>query len=257
MRYVFADTDVAERRLALVAEVFAPATVAFLRDAGPRRPVLAVDLGCGPGHTTRLLAGVLGPGRTVGLDSSSRFVDAARTAGGDGIEFLAHDVTSVPFPTPRAELLHCRFLLSHLADPPATLAAWATQLAPGGRLLVTEVDAIRTRHPTFVAYLEIVDGLLASTSARLYVGRTLDAVPDGGAHRRRTSRVATLAVPNRRAAAMFALNLPSWRDEPSVRSRYDDATLARIATELDAIAAQPGDASEITWELRELVFDHA
>jgi trans-aconitate 2-methyltransferase len=251
--YVFADTDVAGRRLALVAEVFAPATVAFLRDAVPRPPALAVDLGCGPGHTTRLLAGVVRPGRTVGLDSSSRFVDAARAAGGDGIEFRVHDVTSVPFPTPPAELLHCRFLLSHLADPPAALATWATQLVPGGRLLVTEVDAIRTSQPTFTTYLEIVDGLLASTGGRLYVGRTLDAV-----HRRRTTRrIATLAVPNRRAAAMLALNLPSWRDQAYVRAHYDDETLARIASELDELAAASGDVSEITWELRELVIEHA
>jgi trans-aconitate 2-methyltransferase len=230
--YVFADTDVAARRLALVAEAFAPATVAFLRDAVPRPPALAVDLGCGPGHATRLLAAVVHPARTVGLDSSSRFVEAARTAGADGIEFTVHDVTSVPFPTPPAELLHCRFLLSHLADPQELLATWATQLAPGGRLLVTEVDAIRTSQPTFVTYLEIVDG------------------------RPKTSRIATLAVPNRRAAAMFALNLPSWRDQAYVRSHYDDGTLARIATELDEIAAAPGEVSEITWELRELVVEH-
>jgi trans-aconitate 2-methyltransferase len=251
--YVFADTDIAARRLALVAEVFAPATAAFLHDAVPRPPALAVDLGCGPGHTTRLLADVLRPARTVGLDSSSRFVDAARAAGGDGVEFQVHDVSSVPFPTPPAELLHCRFLLSHLADPPAALATWATQLAPGGRLLVTEVDAIPTSRPTFATYLEIVDGLLASTGGRLYVGRTLYAVHG----RRTTSRIATLPVPDRRAAAMFALNLPSWRDQAYVRAHYDGETLDRIARELDEIAGAPGDVSEITWELRELVFEHA
>ena len=253
MRYVFADTGLAGRRLALVAEVFAPATVAFLRDAVPRAPALAVDLGCGPGHTTRLIVDVLRPGRTVGLDSSSRFVDAARAAGGDAVEFQVHDVTTVPFPTPPAELLHCRFLLSHLADPPAALAMWATQLAPGGRLIVTEVDAIRTRHPTFVTYLGIVDGLLASTGGCLYIGHTLDAALE----RRETSRIATLAVPNRRAAAMFALNLASWRDHAYVRAHYDARTVDRIATELDEIAAAPGDVSEITWELRELVLEHA
>ena len=253
MPYVFADSDVAGRRLALVAEVFAPATVAFLRDAVPRPPALAVDLGCGPGHTTRLLAGVLRPGRTVGLDSSSRFVEAARMAGPDGIVFCVHDVTSVPFPTPHADLLHCRFLLSHLPDPRAALASWRTQLAPGGQLLVTEVDAIRTSQPTLATYLEIVDGLLASTGGRLYVGRLLDAVSGP----RKTSRVTSFVVPNRRAAAMFALNLPSWREEAYVRARYDAQTLARIASELDEIAAAPGDISEITWELRELVLEHA
>ena len=98
-----------------------------------------------------------------------------------------------------------------------------------------------------------MDGLLASTGGRLYVGRMLDAVSRG----RTTSRITSLAVPNRRAAAMFALNLPAWRDEAYVRARYDAQALARIARELDEIAAAPGDVSEITWELRELVVDHA
>jgi SAM-dependent methyltransferase len=162
VQYVFADTDVAERRLGLVAEAFAPATTAFLRDVVPRVRALAVDLGCGPGHTTRLLASVLGRARTVGLDGSPRFIAAARAAGGDPVEFIVHDVTTVPFPTPPADLVYCRFLLSHLRQPAAALARWATQLAPAGLLLVEEVETIDTTLPVFRRYLRIVDEVLAA-----------------------------------------------------------------------------------------------
>jgi hypothetical protein len=57
--YTFGDTSLAARRLALLADVFEPPSRAFLaeftRVAGDQLD-LAVDLGCGPGHSTRLVA---------------------------------------------------------------------------------------------------------------------------------------------------------------------------------------------------------
>ncbi len=57
-------------RLAFVADLFDESSRAFLSEAVGFRPRLALDLGCGPGHTTRLLAEVLRPGRVVGVDRS-------------------------------------------------------------------------------------------------------------------------------------------------------------------------------------------
>jgi hypothetical protein len=57
--YAFGDTSLAARRLALLADVFEPPSRAFLEQfAGPvssgAEPLdLAVDLGGGPGHSTR------------------------------------------------------------------------------------------------------------------------------------------------------------------------------------------------------------
>jgi hypothetical protein len=57
-------------------------------------------------------------------------------------------VRTVPFPTGGPSgLLFCRLLLSHHPDPAAALAAWATQLAPGGLLLVDEVERIHSVDP--------------------------------------------------------------------------------------------------------------
>jgi hypothetical protein len=72
--YAFGDSTPAARRLALLAEVFEPTSRAFLDHVGTRLagpPGLAVDLGCGPGHTTRLLSSVLGRG-VLGLTSRRR-----------------------------------------------------------------------------------------------------------------------------------------------------------------------------------------
>ena len=59
--YAFGDSALAARRLGLLADLFEPASRPFLARFADRRLELAVDLGCGTGHTTRLLASVLAP----------------------------------------------------------------------------------------------------------------------------------------------------------------------------------------------------
>jgi SAM-dependent methyltransferase len=81
--YAFGDSALAARRLVLLAEVFEPTSRAFLAHVGAHHsgppPELAVDLGCGTGHTTRLLVSVLGPRRVLGLDQSAlrRYLELA------------------------------------------------------------------------------------------------------------------------------------------------------------------------------------
>ena len=257
MRYAFADSELAARRLALVAEVFAPSTAAFVTAAVPRMPAVAIDLGCGPGHSTHLLAATLGAGRTVGLDGSDHFLTLAQATATEGVSFRRHDVTTVPFPIGPADVIFCRFLLSHLADPARMIAAWSTQLAPGGLLLLDEVESIRTAHPRFAMYIRMVEGLLAHECGTLFVGPVLDALPERKTIRRRSSAVARLPVPDRTAAAMFALNLASWREHPWVRAQYAADTLERLAVELEAIAGADDARTSIEWQLRQIVLEGA
>ena len=99
-KYTFGDSDRAAERLALLAEVFRPTTETFLRARGPAAPSLAVDLGAGPGHTTALLAEVLGPARTVAIERSPAFAARARAHLGahlgPGAEVLQADVRALP-----------------------------------------------------------------------------------------------------------------------------------------------------------------
>ena len=255
MTYAFTDGEVAAQRLRLVSEVFAPPTTAFLRAVAPPPPALALDLGCGPGHSTHLLARTLGAQRTVGLDASPAFIALAEATATDTVGFRRHDVTRVPFPLGPADLAYCRLLLMHLPDPRAALGTWATQLRSGGLLLLDEVEAIETRNPTFTAYLAIVEDMLQRVSGTLYIGARLDGMVDEGMLRRHTSQTTRLAVPDPRAAAMFALNLAAWGGDPSIRARHGDATIERLAGELAAIAARSSAASGIAWHLRQIVLE--
>ena len=74
MSYLFQDTDRAARRLQVLADVFAPSSRAFMQDIVSVVPQLAVDLGCGPGYTTRLLVDTTRCVRAIGLDNSEHFL---------------------------------------------------------------------------------------------------------------------------------------------------------------------------------------
>src|SRR5690348_7426963 len=120
--YTFGDSDLAAERLRLLADAFAPSSRAFVGRLG-REPVrLAIDLGCGPGYTTALLAAGTGATATIGLDSSPRFLARAWRQAPRGVAFGEHDVTRVPFPAPLADLIYGRFVVTHLPDAGAAIA---------------------------------------------------------------------------------------------------------------------------------------
>src|SRR5690242_278432 len=73
MPYLFGDTDRAAVRLQVLAEVFAESSRAFLQDVVKMPPRLVLDLGCGPGYTTRLLDETTQCARAVGLEYSEHF----------------------------------------------------------------------------------------------------------------------------------------------------------------------------------------
>lgn len=78
--YSFRDTDRAGQRLLLVAKVFKTEMRKFLSSSAPKRPKLAVDLGCGPGHTTCLLGEVAQRKILIGVDISERFLQIVRAS---------------------------------------------------------------------------------------------------------------------------------------------------------------------------------
>src|ERR1700676_4153013 len=113
-KYTFGHNLRASARLRRLAEMYEPESRELLRRSGISAPRLAVDLGCGPGWSTRLLRDVLKPDRTVGLDASSVFLEEGGTRHDDDLEFKVHDIVSVPFPVDAPNVMFCRFLLAHL-----------------------------------------------------------------------------------------------------------------------------------------------
>jgi ubiquinone/menaquinone biosynthesis C-methylase UbiE len=252
--YAFGDSDRAAQRLALVARVFEPASQEFLAAAGRRGGALAVDLGCGPGHTTELLSSALGSARCVGLDSSPAYVEAARRRAPAGCEFICHDALAAPYPTGRADTLYARFLVSHLAEPEAAIGVFASQLAPRGRLLLDEVEWIHSDAEPFRRYLALVEAVLASQRQCLFVGPLVAAF---AARDPRTcaNRVRELAVDPRDAAGMFSLNWETLREHAVASARTTASERDALAEALAALRDGGAQAPPITWGLRQVGFE--
>jgi trans-aconitate 2-methyltransferase len=250
--YTFGDSDLAGRRLALVAAVFAKTTRQFLLTRARPAPAFAVDLGCGPGFTTELIRATVGPARMLGVDVSPAFVAAAaKRLADDRTRLLCADALDLPLEVDDADLIFARMLLTHLRDPLDAVDVWRWRLSERGRLLVEEVDSIATEDPTLAGYLDLQREMLVANGHMLDVGPQLDEGlrehPALGAN-----IVTTLLVPAPVAARMFAMNLETWRDRPEVTASHEPEELNALAAGLERIAQGEVEAT-ITWRLRQLV----
>lgn len=249
-RYTYGDSELAADRLAIVAELFGPASETFLRSAVPSAPALAVDLGCGPGHTTRLVHGVTGAHRTVGLDRSPAFVaTASTTLDATGISFLVHDATTLPLPVEPPDLIYARLLLAHLPHHGSIVQRWCAAAARGGRVLLDEVEAVDTDDPLFRTYLdEVAIPVVTSQGGRLIAGPALHEMTDPPNAVRVHDEVVTMRPPAALTAVMFGMNLQVLVDAGEIAPRPDLADGLRTRSE-DA------SVSPVVWRMRQIAFE--
>src|SRR6202012_6042562 len=87
----------------------------------------------------------LHPTLTIAVDFSPAYVEQTRErAGADGVEVIEADVLNLPERIGGAEGIFVRMLLPPLREPLAAVALWRERLAPGGVLLLEEVESIAT-----------------------------------------------------------------------------------------------------------------
>ncbi|PSL55341.1 methyltransferase family protein [Saccharothrix carnea] len=101
----------------------------------PPTPATVVDLGCGTGSLTALLAEAGHHAR--GLDLSERMLAAAR-AKAPGIDFRQGDASNPPYQPGSFDVVLVRHVLWALPDPATALARWRALLKPNGRLILIE-----------------------------------------------------------------------------------------------------------------------
>ncbi|MDE1570970.1 trans-aconitate 2-methyltransferase [Aquabacter sediminis] len=97
-----------------------------------------VDLGCGPGNSTELLAQRFPHARILGIDTSPDMIAAARKRL-PGATFLLGDVSALSLETP-ADILFANAVLQWVPDHEGLLPRLMAQLAPGGVLAVQMPD---------------------------------------------------------------------------------------------------------------------
>lgn len=135
------------------------------------RPGMSLlDVGCGPGSITLDLAGRVGPsGQVVGVDVAPAAVEAARRSaherGDHTTSFEVADVTALPWPDGRFDVVHAHQVLHHLPDPVAAIAEMARVCQPTGTVALREVDwAVMSwwpRSPELTRWREMVRATLS------------------------------------------------------------------------------------------------
>ena len=101
-------------------------------------PARAVDLGCGPGNSTELIAARFPGAEVVGLDSSPGMIAAAR-ARCPGLRFVRADLAAWR-PEAAPDLIFANAVLQWLPDHAALMPRLAGLLAPRGYLAVQVPD---------------------------------------------------------------------------------------------------------------------
>ena len=110
--------------------------------AAPRAGERLVDLGCGRGGDLVKAAVLVGPGGTaIGVDAAARMVEAARerTAGLPQVRVIQGDLGAVPLPDGCADAVVSNCAINHARDKAAVYREVARLLAPGGRVVVSDV----------------------------------------------------------------------------------------------------------------------
>jgi SAM-dependent methyltransferase len=143
--YVLATGAAAVRRLHALHEVCSPAGRRVLLEAGLKEGMKVADLGCGVGVVTRMLAQMVGPsGHVTGVDiNGAQLGEAAALCAQEGLantSFIEASAYHTGLPRNSLDLVYCRFLLLHLADPAACLREMHEVLKPGGILVVEDGD---------------------------------------------------------------------------------------------------------------------
>jgi SAM-dependent methyltransferase len=164
-------------RLQLLARVHRPATEALVDRIGVREGQAWLDLGCGVGDVSRLLAGRRA--RVTAVDADERAVEAARAGLADfggAVEVRvsrAQELSDVA----RFDVAYARCLLSHLAARDDVLARMVRAVRAGGVVAVEDVDFsgafCHPACPAFDRYCELYRAVVVARGGDPLLGRAL------------------------------------------------------------------------------------
>jgi SAM-dependent methyltransferase len=115
----------------LVGRYSGPLAAALTEFAGLEPGMRAVDVGCGPGGLTKVLADRLGPGNVAAADPSPPFAEACR-ARVPGAEVVVAPAEELPFADDAFDAALSQLVVNFMRDAPAGVGQMARVTRSGG-----------------------------------------------------------------------------------------------------------------------------
>ncbi len=171
--YVLGHSDPELERLQFQARLIAGVTRRLIRESGVGPGMRALDLGCGVGDVSMLLADAVGEsGVVVGIDREARAIETARaraaTAGYRQIDFaVGSDEAILEYPP--FDAAFGRYVLMRQTDPAAMVRRAASAVRPGGIVAFHELVPYNPGGDLFVGDLhrQVFEGVAAACRAAL------------------------------------------------------------------------------------------
>jgi 2-polyprenyl-3-methyl-5-hydroxy-6-metoxy-1,4-benzoquinol methylase len=246
-QYVIRGGAEGRERLRLLHEVMGPGTRALLDEVPIASGSRCLDIGCGAGDVTSELVRAASPGgHALGVDLDSVKIDIARH------EYQERGISNVTFecrnvidwtPGEPFDVVYARFLLTHLTDPAALVAAMRQHLRPGGLIIVEDIDfrghVAEPPCAAFDRYVELYTASVRNRGADANIGPRLPGLLRAAGFADVRMRLVQPAAIDGGAKLLSCVTFESIAEAVLKDGLIKEAELGRTIAELRAFAADP------------------
>jgi SAM-dependent methyltransferase len=162
--YIHGTEAAEQRRLAKLNELVNPSFIEFL---DPPATGDILEVGSGLGVLAREVARFRPRARVLGVEYSRDQLDRADASGPPNLRFVQGDAHDLDLEANRFDLVYCRWLLEHVADPVRVLREMRRVLKPGGSICVQENDVSFQRYDPPAPHAEKLWGRLVKLQHKL------------------------------------------------------------------------------------------
>jgi SAM-dependent methyltransferase len=244
--YVIEGGHVGRERLRVLSDVLAVSTGELLRRLQIPTDARCLDAGCGGGDVTRTLAAFVPAGSVVGIDIDPIKLAAARDDaelyGVTNVSYRYGDVTEPLDGHDWYDVIYTRFVLCHLPNPHAAVRHLLDALAPGGLLVVEDVDISGSfSHPPSAAFQrcsELFQSAVRANGGDPNLGRRLPLVLRAAGLDRVGMHVVQPAGWQGDVKHISALTLAATRDSILAADLASHEEIDAILAQLEAFAAR-------------------
>ncbi|KTD50984.1 class I SAM-dependent methyltransferase [Legionella quateirensis] len=139
--YILNTNDRARERLSLQHQLYAQSSKSLIQEAGIKKGMSGLEIGCGSGTMTLELAKLIGlDGSLLAIDLSQSQLEHVQNITSDysTIRFKLWDVNHISDLGEQFDFIYCRMVLHHVADAHSVIQQMSRCLKPGGMIICEE-----------------------------------------------------------------------------------------------------------------------